>query len=625
MIELFINGERADVEQRAFSYTLQVSDLFNFDTREVSYSETVYLPATVVNRRIFGFADLVTADSVGAYVEYSVDYVVNGIPIVQGGVGYLRGKRGDNYIFDFKDRSKELYGYLQNRDIKGIKGFLSSGAERTLANINNQHGGDYQSLMYLVGNYGDDMVIEDGDSFLEYWFDNTPLSIALHYIFGLVAADGGFTFEGDIFRSDDFRQAYIATSNMKYNDIAEGEKFEGNVQNLTFDDYARYGYVNGAFVANGGVPYVAKEDGYYRVRIEIKGLRAAFNHPAAFSRGYLVGFLYDSPVTATTTAHDFSYDELVWLRKGEELYPYLGSRYYRSETRNFIVETGRTVADSVRITIFKPKRNDSVKELVTDFQLIDLFKEVFKFFALTPIRNRDTGAYHFYTLKERVNAPVVDWSDKLLRVTEEVYHNGVYGQRNNFTYKKYDNENGYRQSEGDGRLLFEDRALVERKDFEGKFYSPLNEYIQIKGDDANIWNFEFYTKELKKDGNGAVVTEYREKTARWHIFKARRARRSLKFRLRLSSEEVMNRGVYYFADFSDFRWQRRLELYYRDLPRLMGKAYIVRAEVALTELDVYSFSFFSRIFINKLGGYFMPNKIEYRAGGVSLVELIRIN
>ena len=100
MIELFINGERADVEQRAFSYTLQVSDLFNFDTREVSYSETVYLPATVVNRRIFGFADLVTADSVGAYVEYSVDYVVNGIPIVQGGVGYLRGKRGDNYIFE---------------------------------------------------------------------------------------------------------------------------------------------------------------------------------------------------------------------------------------------------------------------------------------------------------------------------------------------------------------------------------------------------------------------------------------------------------------------------------------------------------------------------------------------
>ena len=36
MIELIINGIAADVEQKQLTYNMQVNDMFNFDTKEVS-------------------------------------------------------------------------------------------------------------------------------------------------------------------------------------------------------------------------------------------------------------------------------------------------------------------------------------------------------------------------------------------------------------------------------------------------------------------------------------------------------------------------------------------------------------------------------------------------------------
>ena len=99
MIELFINGQKADVEQKPFTYTLQVNDMFNFDTREVSYSETIYLPTTPTNNIIFGFANEPLSDKVEAYKTHKVDYYVNGIPIVQSANGFLIGKRGNYFIF----------------------------------------------------------------------------------------------------------------------------------------------------------------------------------------------------------------------------------------------------------------------------------------------------------------------------------------------------------------------------------------------------------------------------------------------------------------------------------------------------------------------------------------------
>lgn len=61
-IELYINGHLADLDKKDFSYNLQANDMFDFDSREFSYSEVIYLPTTSNNSKIFGYTDIPTSD-----------------------------------------------------------------------------------------------------------------------------------------------------------------------------------------------------------------------------------------------------------------------------------------------------------------------------------------------------------------------------------------------------------------------------------------------------------------------------------------------------------------------------------------------------------------------------------
>ena len=205
-----------------------------------------------------------------------------------------------------------------------------------------------------------------------------------------------------------------------------------------------------------------------------------------------------------------------------------------------------------------------------------------------------------------------------------MYHNLSYGQKNNFVYKKYDDENAYKQERNDSFLFFNDNYLPERKDFQSKFYSPFNDYTLLKEQNVGIENMEFFVKELKKDKDGNITAEYKEKTARWHILNYYSSNASVLLKLKSKIESEYSEG-YKFASFSFFKWQNLLNTYYKDLPRLLEHPYIVTAEFALNEIDIYEFSFFSRIYVKQLGGYFLPNRIKYKADALAEVEMIKIN
>ena len=191
-------------------------------------------------------------------------------------------------------------------------------------------------------------------------------------------------------------------------------------------------------------------------------------------------------------------------------------------------------------------------------------------------------------------------------------------------YKKNDDENAYRQEKRDSAIFFNDEYLDERRDFQSKFYSPLNDFTFLKTDNAGIENMEFFVKELKKESNGNIKTEYKEKTARWHIYTSYSIYSGVEFNLKAKAEKQIT-DSFSFASATFFKWENLINTYYKDLPRLMEHPYIVTAEFALSEIDIYEFSFFSRIYIEQLGCYFLPNKIKYKAGAVTEVEMIKIS
>lgn len=623
MTELYIDGNRAEMGDKGFAYTLQVNDMFNFETREVGYSETVYLPVTAANRLIFDFAEMSEGDNRGAYKVYRVDYYVNGVLIVGSGNGYLIGVRDDAYIFEFKDSGRELYQYLMNRDIKGVNGLIDGGAERSLDKIVKVHTEDSvgtRELIYLVGNYGDDAEKRDDNGVLQvYRFDNTPLSISLDRVFRLVQQDSGFRFRGATFNTFDWKNAYIASSNIKYNDVVEKEvlKVEGGFS--AEKRYYKIAFLKGIYDNNmhmvhesRGYPYVIEEDGYYKVSFHFDKMTTINDR-----NGFLtIVFGLASP---QVWEEEINVPKQGWenMNFAKTFYFQKGDRIYLFSMLKDADDHGQVHIEKSTFKIEKIKGNDNLSVLVSDFALTDLFKEVFKLFSLTPIRDRQTGVYDFFTLSERVNATVIDWSSKFVRVKEVKYHSANYGQKNNFLYKKYDEENDYKQRNNDGVIHFDDKVLDDRKDFSSKFFSPMND--KENGMDV----MEFFTKEVKKKEDGTTETEYKEKTGRWHVYATKEVKNEVTFSLR-AKEEGCGVERYFVPNFEPFRWDNLLKTYYKDLPRVVERMYCVTVEMNLNEIDVMEFSFFSRIYVQQLGSYFMPNKIKYKTEGMTEVEMIKI-
>ena len=623
MIELYIDNNKAELNNNAFTYTLQVNDMFNFETREVGYSETMYLPITAANRLIFDFAEMSEGDNSGAYRVYKVDYYVNGMLIVGRGNGYLIGVRDDAYIFEFKDSGVELYQYLMNRDIKGVNRLIDGSAERSLDKIVRAHREDgigARELIYLVGNYGDDAENRDENGVLQvYRFDNTPLSISLDRVFRLVQQDSGFRFRGATFNTFDWKNAYIASSNIKYNDVVEKEvlKVEGGFS--AEKRYYKIAFLKGIYDnkmhmvhESRGYPYVIEEDGYYKVSFHFDKMETINER-----NGFLtIVFGLASP---QVWEEEINVPKQGWenMNFAKTFYFQKGDRIYLFSMLKDADDYGQVYVDKSTFKIEKIKGNDNLSVLVSDFALTDLFKEVFKLFSLTPIRDRQTGVYDFFTLSERVNATVIDWSSKFVRVKEVKYHSANYGQKNNFLYKKYDEENDYKQRNNDGVIHFDDKVLDDRKDFSSKFFSPLND--KENGMDV----MEFFTKEVKKKEDGTTETEYKEKTGRWHVYATKEVKNEVTFSLR-AKEEGGGVERYFVPNFEPFRWDNLLNTYYKDLPRVVERMYCVTAEINLSEIDIMEFSFFSRIYIQQLGSYFMPNKIKYKTEGMAEVEMIKI-
>ena len=134
---------------------------------------------------------------------------------------------------------------------------------------------------------------------------------------------------------------------------------------------------------------------------------------------------------------------------------------------------------------------------------------------------------------------------------------------------------------------------------------------------------EFFTKDVKKKEDGTTETEYKEKTGRWHVYATKEVKNEVTFSLR-AKEEGDGVERYFVPNFEPFRWDNLLKTYYKDLQRVVERMYCVTVEMNLNEIDVMEFSFFSRIYVQQLGSYFMPNKIKYKTEGMAEVEMIKI-
>ena len=665
MIRLIIDSKEADLLNNDFTWNMQCADFFSFDTRQFSCSDVMYLPMSSTNNDIFELAGMVGSVSDRPQMAFDVELLVDGIPIVRNAKGYLMGVQNDTYKFAFHESTKDIYHWLNlyklsdvigdklnhNKTADVITNITKKYADWQLAGMAGDYNGGY---LYPVAGYGGKTMIEE-----KYNFYYAPPAIHVPWIFKEVQQMSGHTFEGSFFDTNIFNTLFITTSQVINENAPAGALISLTQAGKTAGTYSkkiseRQGELYLTMNSYSSPTYFRKKqdkDYIYQIPADKLGtwdlVLSGRTQGTADRRimSYVEIYKNDdtTPICTTlggvggyVTQHEHSGSGWNFAIRIPDFFHSDDKIYIRllAETDNY--NGGDIATHDLSFKIEQTSRQ-ILNHLVSELSMLDLFKELLIMFGLTPMMlNIDDEVQHFYTLDERLNdAPILDWSEKFVRVTNLEFHapTSSYARRNHFKYKKYDEQEN-KQSEADGVLVVEDDLLTFKKEREGKFFAGIDE---DKRNDYGTYEaldeFFFWEKEVKEKEEGGqkkIDVEYKAKDNRFHIFNVY----WIGYDTPVLKADGLIRGgninsdpfVYYpcLAYFKALRWNSLLENYYNGFNDILNHMRVYTCEMNLNALDIYEFNFFKRIYLKQLAGYFLPNKITFKTNTLAVVELIKI-
>ena len=684
MIRLIIDGKEADLLNNDFTWNMQCADFFSFDTRQFSCSDVMYLPMSGTNNDIFELASMVGSVSNRPQRAFDVELLIDGIPIVRHAKGYLMGVQNDTYKFAFHESTKDIYHWLNLYKLSDVIGdklnhnktkeeIESRSREYAVKAIGGKPQEFGKGLLYAVAEYGgqtftDEHVLDKKPIGHTYNFYYAPPAIHVRWIIEEVQRMSGHTFEGSFFDTEMFNTLFISTSQVIEDKAPEGSLIgvnqEGKVEGETLKKLNKrlgesYLTLNSSYKPNRF--YIKRDKTYiYQIPSDKRGtwdlvisgrMQGTDNkdNNKAGTQPYIEVYVNDESHPICTSL--FGVGEFIkrweYTRNGWSFSINIKDKFMAND--KIFIRLSATarhedaeLSNNHKIVVydidFKIEQTSwqTLNLLVSELSMLDLFKELLVMFGLTSIKlSVDDEVQHFYTIDERLNeAPVLDWTDKFVRVTNLEFHapTSSYARHNHFKYKKYDEQDG-NQLKADGVLVIDDELLTFKKEREGKFFAGVDyeRSRKVQFDNDILYDFYFWEKDLKeKDSGGQKVTEitYKAKNNRFHIFNV-----IYNDSLFFQSKGVIKGGDFNSnefdflpckAYFGDLQWGKLLENYYSGFNEILNHMRVYTCEMNLNALDIYEFNFFKRIYLMQLGGYFLPNKITFKTNTLAVVELIKI-
>lgn len=674
MIRLIIDSKEADLLNNDFTWNMQCADFFSFDTRQFSCSDVMYLPMSSTNNEIFELAGMVGSVSDRPQRAFDVELLIDGIPIVRHAKGYLMGVQNDTYKFAFHESTKDIYHWLNLYKLSDVIGdklnhnktkeeIESRSLEYATNAIRNKPQEFKRGLLYAVAEYGGNTLIDEriadkrpvGDIYNFYY---APPAIHVRWIFEEVQRMSGYTFEGSFFDTEMFNTLFITTSQV-INDSApagslvsftQADKTAGAYSKKISDRQGELYLTMNSYSSPTSFIKKQNRDYIYQIPADKSGTwdlvisgRTQGNEGKSIMSYVEVYKNEDTTPICTTqggvggyvTQHEYAGGGWNFTIRIPDFFRSDDKIYIRllAETDNY--NSGDIATWDLSFKIEQTSRQ-ILNRLVSELSMLDLFKELLIMFGLTPMMlNIDDEVQHFYTLDERLNdAPILDWSEKFVRVTNLEFHapTASYARRNHFKYKKYD-EQVLNQLKADGVLVVDDDLLTFKKEREGKFFAgvDIDKSRKAQFKDDVLSDFYFWEKELKEKEEGGqktIETIYKAKDGRFHIFNVEFDDELFFTYQGVIRGGVFNTDTFYFvpcwARFRDLQWNNLLENYYSGFNDILNHMRVYTCEMNLNALDIYEFNFFKRIYLKQLAGYFLPNKITFKTNTLAVVELIKI-
>ena len=664
MIRLIIDGQEADLLNDEFTWNMQCANFFSFDTRQFSCSDVMYLPMSTNNNEIFDYAGMVGSVSGRPQRAYEeVEVLVEGVPIVRHAKGYLMGVYNDTYKFAFHEETKDVYHWLNLYKLSDIIGnkLNHNKNKDVIANITRVYA-DWQAsemegyytngYIYPVAGYGGDTFI-DG----KYNFYYAPPSIYIPWVFNEVTRMSGQRFEGSFFNSKMFKTLFITTSQVLNTGEPKGVLVQFEQTNIKDGTSKK---ANGLEAVEAYLTINNPRHPSYFNKVENKTPFLQMPSDSTGSWDFVISGRIQGNSTLRPDIEIYKNDDVNPICKGSAGGIYIEE--FRNTNTNgwvFSIKIPDLLSANDRVFVrlllaggrlentyigtpeirFKIEQTSlqNVNKMVSDLSMLDLFKELMIMFGLTPMKlDIDDPVQHFFTIDERLNeAPLIDWTDQFVRVTNLEFHvpTASYARRNHFLYKKYDEQEN-KQFGADGVMVINDDLLAFKKEREGKFFAGID---SDKKTNYNTYppldEFFFWEKEIKEKNEGGqkkIEVEYKSKDNRFHIFNVYWSGYD---DVVSTAEGIISGGDFNSESFSfhpclstfnGMRWDSLIKSYYGNFNNVLNHMRVYTCEMNLTALDIHQFNFFKRIYIMQLGGIFLPNKITFKAHGLAVVELIKI-
>lgn len=595
----YINGQRLELSSASpVAQTKQVNDLARLDNRQTNFTNRFIAPLTATNVKAMDKVYLVGSQS-------NLPYQKNVFDLFDSDTGECLIYKGWANVSKTTDKGYEIYIYdgyidfyksIENTSLTDI-GIAGLNHAKSLTNIIDSWNNTLP-YMYCIADYNGKNTYVSGGTTVNINVDYQVPSARIEYIWNQIFAYAGFTYSGSFFNTEKFKNWFMSFPKPVPTLVPLVENITTQTSTIT-DRWVQqpdFSYIiffdvhffptpitTPRLTINSIGSITINQSGAFRIKCS-GVFNCSYNGGPSTQSGMIT--IFGGGQSATINAQN---DEEVILSFNAGDTVFLMAPFYAS-------------SGSVTTTIDAVLGYDAnFENALVDFKTTDFVNQVMQFGGLTAFKSKYENHIEFKTIDELiVSTNILDWSDKYLGKTSEVYKIGNYSQKNNFKYRY----NGENEKHNDGSILIADENLNDEGIiFQSKIYSPERDLAYLANKMVNV--FKIWNKNLKDDG----TIEYKDLSGRFYFMRYQNEVTSVVIGSeKLNQSQTVNNVK--FASFSRLKFNEIIIDNYLAISNILDKSKMLEASFDLNMVDISKFDFKSLIYVEQLSSYYMVNKIK---------------
>ena len=637
-MRLYINDIEIDLPDNfSIPRTKQVNTINRLDNRQTNYTLNVKVPKTKNNVRALDFLGGIGSVSNKPY-EYNKTQLFNsnGDCEIYDGFTVIKSTDEDSYTLAIYDGFVSFTKAIENKVLSDL-GISELNHLKNITTVKETWTDNTKPYRYNVADYNGNAIVDN-----KLNTDFLIPSVNVKYLWDKVHDFFGFTYEGSVFDTQDFRDLWITYPKAVNADTQQVI----NVGDFVYDGDTRYysttpndltiyrsksltaslggqplsnAYLQGNTFQTGGFPigtndqplvnsgFTVLTTGTYKITI-----KGTFFGNASSPNGYQINLLQNY---VATNIHDITvgqYFELVHyvnLTNTDTLS--ISSHLFGFDTSDIDVKIEFVTGNAV-----------DFEEALLNLSVKDFINEVLYRHGLTPFIYKYEKNIEYLTFDEWFQTSnVLDWSADKLKYTgksKESYIVGNYGKRSYLRYR-YNDENS---SHHDSYLIVDNYNLPDSVDIiKSKLFAPESKksifLASFFGEEYNT--YPIWSKEPKDDG-----IEYKALDNRFYIMRSIEVNKTIALKDESTGQEDST-DVFYREDFERLGFNEIQSQYYEALYGVLTRAKMVDIEFYLNDKDIVNLDFKKIIYVKEKSSYYILNKVpNYIRKGVYSCECIEI-